>query len=203
MDVETDTRLHMREFLLGHSSIGIIVHTGSLDYRKCRYYGEPEVLIVRQKDQFIDGFHPWGIPAGKVKLGETAFQTAERELKEETGMPIRRPSSLEFFCFAGTKKVVLSYHINPSEIPRWDERTEHELGIMTLPPAEGVDVNEIDRLALIPAGIFFDHGLVGERHVYKSLDRKNDLDLIPVIYRGEIWQILRHQMIDGRLIDNI
>jgi 8-oxo-dGTP diphosphatase len=52
-------------------AVGIIVHRN-------------KVLLVRrsQKEQFLD----WQFPAGKLEINEKPFNTAEREVYEETGV---------------------------------------------------------------------------------------------------------------------
>ncbi len=45
------------------------------------------VLLVRRKQPPSAG--EWAIPGGKVRLGESLQQAAEREIREETGIRIR------------------------------------------------------------------------------------------------------------------
>ncbi len=44
-------------------------------------------LLVLRKNPPSEGY--WAIPGGRVNLGETLGQTAEREIREETGVVIR------------------------------------------------------------------------------------------------------------------
>lgn len=46
-----------------------------------------EVLLVKRKQPPGEGL--WAIPGGRVELGETLQEAAEREVKEETGVIIR------------------------------------------------------------------------------------------------------------------
>lgn len=45
---------------------------------------DEEVLLVREYGAGIDDYH-WSLPKGRVDLGETALQAANRELQEEAG----------------------------------------------------------------------------------------------------------------------
>lgn len=50
-------------------------------------FHQDEVLLVQRHQPPSQG--QWAIPGGKVKLGETLRQAAEREILEETGITIR------------------------------------------------------------------------------------------------------------------
>lgn len=51
---------------------------------------DEKILLVKEKTK--TGFH-WALPAGKLEVGETLFEGAIREAKEETGLDVR-PVSL-------------------------------------------------------------------------------------------------------------
>ena len=50
------------------------------------------LLVKRAKEPNIG---KWSIPGGKQKLGETIKQAVNRELKEETGVKIKKPILLD------------------------------------------------------------------------------------------------------------
>jgi 8-oxo-dGTP diphosphatase len=52
-----------------------------------------ELLMVRRGKEPYKGM--WSIPGGAVELGETLFQTAERETLEETSIRIKAESVLD------------------------------------------------------------------------------------------------------------
>ena len=54
-----------------------------------------QILLVRRRNPPAEGI--WAIPGGKVRLGETLQQAAEREILEETGIVIR--ASAPVFTF--------------------------------------------------------------------------------------------------------
>ena len=47
--------------------------------------GERALLV----EHVFHSRHPWGLPGGWIKRGETPAQTAEREIGEETGLRVR------------------------------------------------------------------------------------------------------------------
>ncbi|BDZ30260.1 NUDIX domain-containing protein [Lactiplantibacillus sp. WILCCON 0030] len=51
-----------------------------------------EILLVKRTDN-----HLWGLPAGSTEPGETVAQTAQRELKEETGLTVGTLELVEVF----------------------------------------------------------------------------------------------------------
>lgn len=53
------------------------------------------VLLVRRANPPDAGL--WGFPGGRVEAGETLFQAAERELKEETGLTATALQTVEVF----------------------------------------------------------------------------------------------------------
>ena len=198
----------VRKEMFSPTSVGVIVHTGNFNFEESRQWrsGEPEVLLVRQADQLVDNFHPWGIPAGRAKWGEGIIQVAAREVAEETGISVD-VSRLRWFCPVGNRRAVLSYRIVDMEIPHYLEYQEYELGIKVFSLNYQAEIKEIDRLALVPVEVFADHMLVGSKchyrrkdllpnYIYypKSEEADENIDFVPTIYKPEIWQAIRHQM---------
>ncbi len=58
-------------------------------------FKQERVLLVRRACP--PGSGQWAIPGGKVRLGETMQQAAEREILEETGITIRAKDPIFFF----------------------------------------------------------------------------------------------------------
>ena len=79
---------------------------GALVFRKNE--GSYDLVLLRHKF----GGH-WSFPKGHVEQGENEFQTAMREVKEETGIAIRIMDgfreSVEYFPKPGVKKQVVYF----------------------------------------------------------------------------------------------
>jgi 8-oxo-dGTP diphosphatase len=58
---------------------------------------ENKILLVKRKRAPHQGC--WAIPGGKIELGETIQQAAEREIKEETGITIRAKDPIYIFDY--------------------------------------------------------------------------------------------------------
>lgn len=48
--------------------------------------GGEEVLLVERGKEPVKGH--WAFPGGKIEVGETVAQAAQREVREETGLPV-------------------------------------------------------------------------------------------------------------------
>lgn len=99
----TPKRVVAEEAVFSPTSVGVIIHTGHFDFAERRRLrsGEPEVLLVRQKDQVVNGFHPWGIPAGRVEQGEIIAQAMTREVAQETGISLDIKTEVVLSCGGG------------------------------------------------------------------------------------------------------
>ncbi|HOA75202.1 MAG TPA: NUDIX domain-containing protein [Phycisphaerae bacterium] len=51
-----------------------------------------EVLLQRRTD-----VNCWGLPSGSVELSETAFEALKREVREETGIEVRRAEPMALY----------------------------------------------------------------------------------------------------------
>ncbi len=133
------------------TSVGVIVHTGRLE-RGCR----PDFLLLEQLD--VEG-HPWGIPAGRTEVYEKhPYETAVREVFEETGMSIDTSQMEEFL--RGRKKdktkIVYSYRIPSIEIVSSLENWSYERGTWVTKNQKHSD--EIGRMAFVSDDMLFEIG---------------------------------------------
>lgn len=207
-------RVAERPEILRPHSVGVIIHTGYLEIAERRVYGaeEPNVLLLRQADQFVDGFHPWGIPAGRSERDESIFETARREVLEETGIEIER-ERLRWFCPVSRNGAVLSYRVEHIDIANLGMAQLHEFGIRSFPPHAGANPREIDRAALVPVEFFGDLGMIGSRYTCRQVASKDrytyypngesvdeDIDFVPIMYKYQIWRSIRNQMLLRRII---
>jgi ADP-ribose pyrophosphatase len=56
---------------------------------------DSRVLLIQRGQPPSEGL--WAIPGGRVELGETLQEAAEREIKEETGLTIRARNPIHTF----------------------------------------------------------------------------------------------------------
>jgi ADP-ribose pyrophosphatase YjhB (NUDIX family) len=54
------------------------------------------VLLVRHGDKAEHLTGAYGLPAGRIREGETALETAKRELQEETGLMTKKENLIEY-----------------------------------------------------------------------------------------------------------
>jgi ADP-ribose pyrophosphatase YjhB (NUDIX family) len=73
---------------------------------------EQQVLLVRRKNPPLAG--QWGLPGGKQQWGETIFDAAQRETREETGIeitPLGIITALDAITRDGENKIEYHYTI--------------------------------------------------------------------------------------------
>ena len=98
---------------------------GAVVYRK--YHGNVEILLIKH----LNSGH-WSFPKGHIEDGETEFETAKREIKEETGIDVMIDHTFrEIVTYSprkDTQKIVvyflgraINYH---QHIPQKDEIAE-------------------------------------------------------------------------------
>ena len=131
------------------TSVGVLTHTERLE-RKCR----PDFLFLEQLD--VEG-RPWGIPAGRTEAYEEhPYETAVREVFEETGMSIDTSRLQEFLRIRDKDKtkIVYSYEIplisSVSSLKGWS----YESGIWVTKNQQHSD--EIGRMAFVPDDMLFE-----------------------------------------------
>ena len=77
---------------VGHEKV-ILVFAGG-----CLFNDEGKVLLQKRGDS-----GKWGFPGGAIELGETAEETAVRELKEETGLDVEVESLIGIYTDSDIK----------------------------------------------------------------------------------------------------
>lgn len=79
---------------------------GAIVYRK--HHGNTEILLIKH----INSGH-WSFPKGHVEQGESEVETAQREIKEETGIDVMIDSTFRetvtYFPRKDTQKVVVYF----------------------------------------------------------------------------------------------
>lgn len=88
------------------------VHVGVGAIIQRRNYG---ILLVQRgdKDSVAEGYGTWGAPGGWMEFGETAFDTARREVEEETGLVVKPFSPAGYTTTsAGTELHVVTLFVN-------------------------------------------------------------------------------------------
>src|SRR5258708_4502108 len=66
-----------------------------IDVVGCYIQCDGKILLLHRQAQKTNG-NTWGMPAGKIDLGESISQAMEREIREETGLEIPE-SALTYF----------------------------------------------------------------------------------------------------------
>lgn len=130
------------------TSVGVLTYTGRLERK-----GRLNVLFLEQLD--VED-RPWGIPAGRTEVYEDhPYETAVREVFEETGMSIDILGLKEFLRIRNRDKVkiVYSYEIpsmrSVSSLGNWS----YEDGIWITKKQR--HSGEIGRMAFVPDDMLF------------------------------------------------
>ena len=130
---------------------------------------EKILLVLPYKHRKKYGKRKWSIPKGKIDCGETAFEAAQRELKEECGISLKKlgleeedfdyqeelgynrkgkPAKLQYFVYYIPKIKLTSIYMNEDEIAGFglfDESVARDL----IRPEQTDLVNYLD-LNLLP-----------------------------------------------------
>lgn len=82
-----------------------------LEVVSCFIEHNDEILLLHRQDRKPEG-NTWGVPAGKVNMGETTTETMIREIKEETGLIIST-DNLNYFgkVYVKYPKMDFIYHM--------------------------------------------------------------------------------------------
>ncbi len=90
-------------------------------------HDEPKILIVRSTNH-------WGFPKGHQEAGESVFQTATRELLEETGLKVRKlakpilPLEIQYDFYRNNNRIdKVVYYFLGEIYPKKVELSEEEL----------------------------------------------------------------------------
>lgn len=91
---------------------------------------EQTVLLIREYSAGVDRYE-LGLPKGRIDPGETTFEAANRELKEEIGYGARQLHQLSSFSIAPqylqhTTDIILATDLYPEKLPG-DEPEELEV----------------------------------------------------------------------------
>lgn len=134
--------------------------------------GCPEFLLTKSGHPAWKNrdFYSWGIPKGRKELGESDFQTAQREFEEETGIALpnitytklgrfKQPSGKEIVVYSGK---VDSFPIEEfSSLPSEGE----------YPQGSGVNIvyPEIEKIEWFPMDNVRQYVFFGQKDIIKSL----------------------------------
>lgn len=87
------------------------------------------LLLQRASNKLEPG--RWGVPGGKLEKGETPEQAAARELSEETGISLERPSQVQYVGVLYIRKPTVDYvyhllRVQVDQMPDVCLSNEHE-----------------------------------------------------------------------------
>lgn len=104
--------------------------SSKFDVISCFVEHDGEILLLHRQDHKPEG-NTWGVPAGKVDVGESILEAMAREIREETGLVL--PSSqLSYFrkVFVKYPEYDFIYHIYHTKLDQRQKvainHTEHK-----------------------------------------------------------------------------
>lgn len=89
----------------------------------CYVEHDGEILLLHRRDHKSEG-NKWGVPAGKIDLGENESQAMIREIQEETGYKIAE-NNLEYL-----RKVYVKYPDYDFIYHMFKTQVDHKLEVM-------------------------------------------------------------------------
>jgi ADP-ribose pyrophosphatase YjhB (NUDIX family)/DNA-binding HxlR family transcriptional regulator len=108
-----------------------------------------ELLLLRRAKNPQRG--RWGLPGGKMVIGESLVQAAERELFEETGLKLKAVRALGFFPSRVYKSNELSYHVNivPVLMKAFSEKDKISMDLEESSESCFVHPNKLSKMELV------------------------------------------------------
>ena len=118
-----------RKARIEHSSGGVVAR---------RVDGSVHLLLIR------DPYGKWGLPKGHVENGESSFEAALREVREETGLATEVIAAGSSLNFDYPEQLPAPYTILVEDIPGPDEPHKHIDFIYFVRPVDGAKHDSVD-----------------------------------------------------------